>query len=210
MSLISKVLQSLNPFAARKATIPYYGVMASNPVVFFDISISGAKTGRVTMELFNDAAPQTVENFRALCTGEKPNARVAGGKYTKLHYKGSQFHRIIPGFMCQGGDFTKGDGTGGISIYGDKFRDECFAGRAGEHFGPGCLSMANAGPNTNASQFFICTGKTSHLDGKHVVFGQVIDGWNVVEEMELIGTASGATKARVRIENCGMLSPGSK
>merc|ERR1712178_303335 len=122
-----------------------------------------------------------------------------------LHFKGSTFHRVIPGFMCQGGDFTRGDGRGGESIYGAKFADESFAGKAGKHTGPGCLSMANAGPNTNGSQFFICTGQTPHLDGKHVVFGKVIEGYNVVQAIERVGPGSGKTSQPVAITECGQL-----
>uniref|UniRef100_A0A1D1Z6M8 Peptidyl-prolyl cis-trans isomerase n=1 Tax=Anthurium amnicola TaxID=1678845 RepID=A0A1D1Z6M8_9ARAE len=170
----------------------------ANPKVFFDILIGKAKAGRIIMELFADVTPKTAENFRCLCTGEKGIGR--SGK--PLHYKGSAFHRIIPSFMCQGGDFTRGNGTGGESIYGLKFEDENFKKK---HSGPGVLSMANAGPNTNGSQFFICTEKTTWLDGKHVVFGSVVDGYSVVEEMEKVGTESGRTSSPVVIENCGQV-----
>ncbi|EPY39178.1 peptidyl-prolyl cis-trans isomerase A (cyclophilin A) [Angomonas deanei] len=158
------------------------------------------------MELFKDVVPKTAENFRALCTGEKGTGR--SGK--ALHFKGSKFHRIIPQFMCQGGDFTRGDGTGGESIYGAKFPDESFAGRAGRHFGPGTLSMANAGENTNGSQFFICTAATEWLDGKHVVFGQVTKGYDVVRKMEAQGSSPrGTTRQPVAITNCGEIKEGS-
>ncbi|XP_004494752.1 peptidyl-prolyl cis-trans isomerase CYP19-3 [Cicer arietinum] len=171
----------------------------SNPKVFFDILIGRMKAGRVVMELFADVTPKTAENFRALCTGEK-----GIGNFGKpLHFKGSGFHRIIPEFMCQGGDFTKGNGTGGESIYGSKFTDENFTLK---HTGPGILSMANAGPNTNGSQFFICTTKTPWLDGKHVVFGKVVDGYSVVQEMEKVGSHSGKTSEPVVIEDCGQIN----
>jgi peptidylprolyl isomerase len=173
----------------------------ANPKVFMDITIGGQPAGRITFELFSDAVPKTAENFRALCTGEKG----AGKQGKPLHYKSSGFHRIIQQFMCQGGDFTKGNGTGGESIYGDKFADESFAGKAGKHPGPGVLSMANAGPNTNGSQFFICTATTGWLDGKHVVFGQVIDGFDVVQKMEAVGSRDGKTSKSVVIANCGKL-----
>ncbi|XP_008779401.1 peptidyl-prolyl cis-trans isomerase CYP19-3 [Phoenix dactylifera] len=170
----------------------------ANPRVFFDILIGKAKAGRVVMELFADVTPKTAENFRCLCTGEKGIGR--SGK--PLHYKGSTFHRIIPSFMCQGGDFTRGNGTGGESIYGLKFEDENFKKK---HTGPGVLSMANAGPNTNGSQFFICTEKTSWLDGKHVVFGKVVDGYSVVQAMEEVGSESGRTSSLVVIEDSGQI-----
>lgn len=168
----------------------------SNPKVFFDILIGKVKAGRIVMELFADSTPKTAENFRALCTGEKGIGKL--GK--PLHYKGSGFHRIIPNFMCQGGDFTKGNGTGGESIYGAKFADENFKLK---HTTAGILSMANAGANTNGSQFFITTTRTPWLDGKHVVFGKVVDGYGVVEEMEKVGSESGQTSERVVIEDCG-------
>jgi peptidylprolyl isomerase len=170
----------------------------ANPKVFFDILIGKMKAGRIVMELFADATPKTAENFRALCTGEKG----IGNAGKPLHYKGSTFHRIIPNFMCQGGDFTRGNGTGGESIYGAKFADENFKLK---HTGPGVLSMANSGPNTNGSQFFICTENTSWLDGKHVVFGKVVDGYGVVQEMEKVGSNSGTTKETVIVEDCGQI-----
>mmetsp|Transcript_23998 Transcript_23998/g.56715 ORF Transcript_23998/g.56715 Transcript_23998/m.56715 type:complete len:152 (-) Transcript_23998:2061-2516(-) len=150
------------------------------------------------MELRADVVPKTAENFRALCTGEKGMGR--SGKI--LHFKGSSFHRVIPGFMCQGGDFTAGNGTGGESIYGERFPDENFKLK---HTGAGCLSMANAGPNTNGSQFFLCTADTSWLDGKHVVFGNVISGQNVVSAIEQVGSESGSTRVPVVIADSGQL-----
>ncbi|XP_046543730.1 peptidyl-prolyl cis-trans isomerase 7-like [Haliotis rubra] len=168
-----------------------------NPRVFFDISIGGSVAGRVTFELFKDKVPKTAENFRALCTGEK--GKTKNGK--PLHYKGCVFHRVIKEFMIQGGDFTKGDGTGGESIYGETFKDENFTDK---HTKPGLLSMANCGPNTNGSQFFITTVVTSWLDGKHVVFGKVVEGMDIVEKLEAVDTDRGdAPKKRCLIHDCG-------
>ena len=166
------------------------------PHVFFDMRCKGKYLGKIVMKLRSDVVPKTAENFRALCTGEKGRGR--SGK--PLHFKGSKFHRIIPGFMCQGGDFTRGNGTGGESIYGLKFRDENFKLK---HTGAGVLSMANSGRNTNGSQFFICTARTPHLNGKHCVFGQVVEGMDVVRAMERLGSNSGKTRGAVVIADCG-------
>jgi len=168
--------------------------------VYFDVAIDGQKAGRIVLGLFGDDVPKTVENFRALCTGEKGNGQ--SGK--PLHYKGSGFHRIIPEFMIQGGDFTAGNGTGGESIYGESFEDENFDII---HDRPGVLSMANSGPDSNGSQFFITTVETPWLDGRHVVFGRVLEGMDVVKAMEAVGSASGTTRKAVRIIDCGELKP---
>lgn len=173
-----------------------------NPRVYFDITMGGKPAGRIVFELYADTVPRTAESFRALCTGE-------GGTGTSgkpLHYAGSKFHRIIADFMCQGGDFTRGNGTGGESIYGSKFDDESFKGKAGKHDRKGLLSMANAGPNTNGSQFFITARATPHLDGKHVVFGEVVEGHDVVAKMNATPTGSGDRPVReVAISACGQL-----
>jgi len=158
---------------------------------YFDMTIGGQAAGRITFKLYSDITPKTCENFRALCTGEKG-----------FGYAGSPFHRVITDFMCQGGDFTRQNGTGGKSIYGEKFADENFKMK---HTKPGLLSMANCGPNTNGSQFFITTVVTSWLDGKHVVFGEVVEGMDVVRKCESVGSQSGATKAPVIVAACGQL-----
>ncbi|CDH52296.1 cpr1p [Lichtheimia corymbifera JMRC:FSU:9682] len=163
----------------------------SHPKVYFDVSVDKQPLGRITMVLFNDVVPNTADNFRALCTGEKG-----------FGYQGSIFHRVIPQFMLQGGDFTNFNGTGGKSIYGEKFPDENFQLK---HTKPGQLSMANAGPNTNGSQFFITTVPCPWLDGKHVVFGEVVDGMNVVSEIEKLGSASGKPKKEIKVEKSGQL-----
>ncbi|KAL1547187.1 peptidylprolyl isomerase [Salvia divinorum] len=171
-----------------------------NPTVFLDVSIAGDAAERIIIELFADVVPKTAENFRALCTGEK-GVGASTGK--PLHYKGSTFHRIIKGFMSQGGDFSKGNGTGGESIYGGKFSDENFKL---DHTAAGLLSMANGGPNTNGSQFFIIFKRQPHLDGKHVVFGNVVSGMDVVKKMEQLGTADGRPDGIVKIIDCGEMS----
>ena len=162
-----------------------------NPRCFFDMTADDSPMGRLVFELNADVVPKTAENFRALCTHEKG-----------FGYKGSTFHRVIPNFMCQGGDFTNHNGTGGKSIYGDRFEDESFELK---HTSPGLLSMANAGPGTNGSQFFVTTVETPWLDGKHVVFGKLVEGMDVLRKIEALGSSSGATRQRVVIQDCGQL-----
>jgi peptidyl-prolyl isomerase D len=182
-------------------------VAEENPeraIVFMDIEVAGdGHLGRIVFELFSDVVPKTADNFRALCTGEKGEGPSTG---KPLHYKGSTFHRVISKFMLQGGDFQFGNGTGGESIYGEKFDDEDFTLK---HETPGLLSMANSGANTNGSQFFITTIETPHLDGKHVVFGKVLKGMAIVYEIEAMETDDDKPKKDVIIADCGELPKGS-
>lgn len=195
-SLTWKLVCQINFYDDKEGPVAFSG---TNPKVFFDITIGNEPKGRVVMELFADVVPKTAENFRALCTGEK--GATADG--IPMHYKGCTFHRVIQDFMIQGGDFTNGDGTGGVSIYGAKFADENFKLL---HDTPGLLSMANAGAGTNGSQFFITCSETPHLDGRHVVFGRVVEGMDVVREIESqkVG-AQDRPLAPVAIADCGEL-----
>jgi len=173
--------------------ITFVALAAAKTQLYMDITMDGADAGRIYFSLFDDVVPKTTENFRALCTGEKG-----------FGYKGSPFHRVIPNFMIQGGDFTNGNGTGGKSIYGEKFADENFDKK---HTEKGLLSMANAGPNTNGSQFFITLVPTPWLNGRHVVFGKVIKGMEVATKMEGVGSQSGSTSKKLAIGDCVVLDP---
>jgi len=182
-------------FASSTASAAAATSSATKANVFFDISVGSKPAGRIVFKLYDDTVPLTARNFRELAVGTEKDGK-------KLEYKGSSFHRVIPEFMLQGGDFTRHDGTGGVSIYGNRFKDENFIHK---HTKPGLLSMANAGPNTNGSQFFITTAVTSWLDGKHVVFGEVVEGMNVVKTVESIGSSSGRPSSKVQISDCGVV-----
>ena len=183
---------------ARRRVPSQTSMRTSTSKVFIEVAIGGSPAGRMVFDLFGEDVPKTCENFRCLCTGEK-GVGVSG---QQLHLKGSKFHRIIPQFMCQGGDITNGDGTGGESIYGRTFDDENFSI---DHSSVGQLSMANSGPNTNGSQFFITINPCPWLDGKHVVFGEMVEGFDVLGKMEMIGNKSGKTDQSVIVTDCGEL-----
>merc|ERR1719373_406045 len=193
----------MKSLALLASTYLFVAIQAEDPKVtnkvYFDVTIGGEDAGRIVIGLFGDDVPKTAANFLSLCKGDKGMGK--SGK--PLHFKNSNFHRIIPNFMIQGGDFTHGTGTGGESIYGAKFEDENFKLK---HTGPGVLSMANAGPNTNGSQFFITTVTTAWLDGRHVVFGEVIDGMDVVYKVEAVGSQSGKPSKKVTIADSGEIA----
>ncbi|KAI0698012.1 cyclophilin-like domain-containing protein [Cytidiella melzeri] len=190
-SFLRRFMSSAPPAAAAAPTGPPASGALARANVFFDIAADQQPLGRVVFKLYDDVVPKTARNFRELCTGQHG-----------FGYAGSSFHRIIPGFMCQGGDFTKHNGTGGKSIYGRTFPDENFTLR---HTKPGLLSMANSGPNTNGSQFFITTAVTEWLDGKHTVFGEIVEGVSVVKQIEAAGTRSGDPKKHIVITASGVV-----
>ena len=175
----------------------------ANPRTYFDLTLNNEKFGRLVFELFEKEVPKTAKNFIELCSGENGNKFITGSTASApLSYKGTIFHRIINDFMSQGGDFTNHNGTGGLSIYGAKFNDENFNIK---HTEPGMLSMANAGPNTNGSQFFITFVPCPWLDGKHTVFGRVVEGKELLAKLNNLGTSSGKPKAQIKIVDCGKL-----
>jgi peptidylprolyl isomerase len=190
------MLRNLSAIAVLISSVIAAPIDTVTQKVYFDIEVDGQPEGRIVFGLFGDTVPKTTENFAALCTGEKG----MGNSGKPLHYKDSSFHRIIPGFMIQGGDFTLGDGRGGESIFGEKFKDENFKLK---HTKPYLLSMANAGPNTNGSQFFICFEPTPWLNGAHGVFGHMTEGEDILKTLEANGTRSGTPKAKFVIESCG-------
>lgn len=169
---------------------------------FLDVSIDGEYEGRLVVGLYGNHLPLTVNNFLSLCAGVKCNDDAG----TDMHYRGCPFHRVVPKVLCQTGDVIEGDGTASVSVYGQPFPDESFAIK---HSRAGLLSMANAGPNTNGSQFFFILGESEHLNGKHVVFGELLDGWPVLKRVEACGAAdlSGNTVRKVVIDDCGVLLP---
>ncbi|KAL6854345.1 hypothetical protein ACP4OV_019248 [Aristida adscensionis] len=174
----------------------------ANPKVYLDLTVGGEPVGRVVIELYADKLPKTAENFRRLCTGE-----TSGRSGRKLHYKGTPFHRVVPGFMCQGGDIASGNGTGGESALGEGryryFPDEGLG--VVRHDEAGVVSMANAGPNTNGSQFFITFAEAPWLDSRHVAFGRVVEGMKVLDAVNRAGSTSGRTVKPVLIADCGQL-----
>ena len=175
-----------------------HALMEVTDTCYFDIAADGEPLGRILLGLYGQVVPKTALNFKELCKGCE--SLVSGAP---IGFEGSNFHRVIPDFMLQGGDFTSGDGRGGESVYGARFPDENFILK---HVGPGTLSMANAGPDTNGSQFFICTSDTAYLDNKHVVFGLVLEGYDVVKKIEALGSQSGKTRKVICIERSGVLN----
>eukprot|EP00759_Apiculatamorpha_spiralis_P034014 PhF_6_TR35099/c0_g1_i1/m.51154/K01802/E5.2.1.8; peptidylprolyl isomerase len=178
--------------------------LRTNPIVFLDITIERESVGRITIELFQDAVPKTSENFRSLCTGERGIIKYPWKKTNRcpLHFKGTPIHRVIPNFVIQGGDILRGNGRGNESVFGYRFMDESFQGKAGDNL-PGTLAMAHHGPNQNGSQFFINLGHNKHLNGRYVVFGQVLEGGDVCEKLNDIGSQCGTLRKRAWIAECG-------